>query len=94
MAPSFQEPLNEALEAPLKNKPDLVAPEPGSWSFAVSFESYDEANITQQNTAQVLNPNKPDKATPAMAAQIKPSAPLRPKALIPTSHSSPNAWLE
>ncbi|KAJ9501321.1 cytosolic Fe-S cluster assembly factor nbp35 [Exophiala xenobiotica] len=28
MAPSFQEPLNEALEAPLKNKPDLVAPEP------------------------------------------------------------------
>ena len=29
MAPSFEEPLAEALEAPLKKKPDLVAPEPG-----------------------------------------------------------------
>ncbi|KIV93588.1 Cytosolic Fe-S cluster assembly factor nbp35 [Exophiala mesophila] len=28
MAPSFEEPLAEALEAPLKKKPDLVAPEP------------------------------------------------------------------
>lgn len=30
MAPSFEEPLAEALEAPLKEKPNLVAPEPGS----------------------------------------------------------------
>jgi len=29
MAPSFEEPLTEALETPLKKKPELVAPEPG-----------------------------------------------------------------
>lgn len=29
MAPSFEEPLAEALETPLKSKPELVAPEPG-----------------------------------------------------------------
>lgn len=29
MAPSLEEPVAEALEAPLKQKPELVAPEPG-----------------------------------------------------------------
>jgi hypothetical protein len=29
MAPSLEEPVEEALETPLRKKPDLVAPEPG-----------------------------------------------------------------
>lgn len=32
MAPSLEEPVAEALEAPLKQKPELVAPEPGRQS--------------------------------------------------------------
>lgn len=31
MAPSLEEPVAEALEHPLKAKPELVAPEPGMY---------------------------------------------------------------
>lgn len=41
MAPSFEEPLTEALETletPLKSKPELVAPEPGKSPPAGSLQ--------------------------------------------------------
>ena len=41
MAPSLEEPISEAFEAPLKNAPKLVAPEPGQYlesSHESSFE--------------------------------------------------------
>ena len=81
MAPSLEEPINEALEAPLKNAPKLVAPEPG-WSVLVTTKGFlgDVCLLTRlelQNIVLARNRSRLGKVMPAMAVQINQSAPPR-----------------
>ena len=94
MAPSLEEPLHEAVadafENPLKKKPELVAPEPGTW---LRFTNWNPTNMMRQNTAQVPSPNKQGKAMLATAVRTKQYVPLHPKAPIQIFLSSPNDLL-
>lgn len=83
MAPLLEEPVAEALEQPLRSKPELVAPEPGQYSRAL-FLTYQLTDISGQSIAQVLNPNERVKAMPVKDAQIRKFAPLLPKVPILT----------
>lgn len=99
MAPYIQdapiEPVDEALETPLKAKPQLVAPEPGTSTssstsclrFITAFTLTLDTDYATQNTVPALNPNKQAKATPAPAVPTNKSAPLPPKDPTQTSPS-------
>lgn len=68
MAPSLEEPVEVALEHPLKQRPELVAPEPGMG--ARHPEATQSTDQFWQNTVPALNQSKPARETPAMAAPI------------------------
>lgn len=94
MAPSFQEPLAEALEIPLKKKPDLVAPEPGESVCPMAvLSAVHYTNLALKNTVPVQSPNKQARAMHAQDAQTKPSALLPQRAPTLISPSSRKDWL-
>ena len=77
MAPSLEEPVAEALEHSLKQKPELVAPEPGTPNALVLHYRYTDQIL--QSTVPDPNQNRLDRVTLAMAVPISPSVPLHPK---------------